>query len=359
MDLTRRQLLAGCAAAVPSLYATASAGSTHDVEARPMGIVAYCYSLRMSADRTHGANAGLNEPIAFIEYCHQRGAGGVQISIGVRDSAFAARLREKIDSLHMYLEGIVRLPQDRSDLQRFTREVETARAAGAGVLRTVLLGTRRYETFATADAFRQWADRAWASLTLAEPIVARHDMRLAIENHKDLRSDELLRVLKRLSSRHVGLCVDTANSVALLEDPLEVIEAYAPWAFSTHIKDVSVAEYDEGFLLGEPPLGEGILDLDKIVALFRRARPEIHLNLEMITRDPLKVPCLTPRYWATFENLSGRHLARTMSWVRKHQPHALPARISGLTSEQKLAVEESNVQKCLAHAGKHFAKKSA
>jgi sugar phosphate isomerase/epimerase len=155
------------------------------------------------------------------------------------------------------------------------------------------------------------------------------------------------------------VCVDTANSIALLEDPLEVIEAYAPWAFSTHLKDVSVAEYEEGFLLGEVPLGEGILDLNKIVALLRRARPEIHLNLEMITRDSLKVPCLTPRYWATFDTLSGRHLARTMSWVRKHQPHPLPARISGLTSEQKLAVEESNVQKSLAYARKHFVKKSS
>jgi sugar phosphate isomerase/epimerase len=358
MDLTRRQLLAGCAAAVPSLHALASASSTQDAEARPMGVVAYCYSLRMSADRTRGASAGLNDPLAFIEHCHERGAGGVQISIGVRDSAFAARLREKIDSLHMYLEGIVRLPQDGGELQRFTREVETARAAGAGVLRTVLLSTRRYETFATADAFRQWADRAWTSLTLAEPIVARHDMRLAIENHKDLRVDEFLPVLKRLGSRHVGVCVDTANSIALLEDPLEVVEAYAPWALSTHIKDVSVAQYEEGFLLGEPPLGEGILDLDKMVALFRRARPEIHLNLEMITRDPLKVPCLTPRYWATFETLSGRHLARTMSWVRKHQPPRPAARISGLTSEQKLAVEESNVQKSLAYARKHFARKS-
>ena len=171
-----------------------------------------------------------------------------------------------------------------------------------------------------------------------------------------MRADELLPVLKRLSSRHVGVCVDTANSIALLEDPLDVIEAYAPWAFSTHIKDVSVAEYEEGFLLGEPPLGEGILDLNKIVALFRRARPEIHLNLEMITRDPLKVPCLTPKFWATFESLPGRHLARTMSWVRKHGSRQPRAPMSSLTPEQKLALEERNVQKSLAYARKHLAR---
>ncbi|HEV3082074.1 MAG TPA: sugar phosphate isomerase/epimerase [Gemmataceae bacterium] len=354
MDLTRRELLAGGLAALPVLPALASGSGRQDTEVRPMGVVAYCYGLRLAADRAGGPNAGLNDPIAFVEHCQQRGAGGVQMSIGVRDSAYAARLRDKIADLHMYLEGIIRLPKDRMDAERFAREVTTAKEAGAKVLRTVLLGTRRYETFETAAAFRDWTDRAWHSLVSAEPIIAGHDMRLAIENHKDLRTEELLPLLKRLSSQHVGLCVDLANSIALLEDPVAVVEAYAPWAFSTHMKDVAVLEYEDGFLLGEVPLGEGLLDLKKITAILRQARPEIHLNLEMITRDPLKVPCLTPRYWATFEKLPGRHLARTMSWVRKHQPSQRPAPVNGLTQEQKLAVEESNVQKSLAYARKHL-----
>ena len=351
MNLTRRELLASGLAMLPVL---ASGSERQDTEARPMGIVAYCYSLRLSADRAGGPHAGLNDPIAFVEHCRQRGAGGVQISLGVRDSAYTARLRDKIAALHMYLEGIVRLPKDRTDADRFAQEVATAKEAGARVLRTVLLGTRRYETFETAAAFRDWTDRAWQSLVLAEPIIAGHDMRLAIENHKDLRTEELLPLLKRLSSRHVGVCVDLANSIALLEDPLEVVDAYAPWAFSTHMKDVAVYQYDDGFLLGEVPLGEGILDLKKITGTLRQARPEIHLNLEMITRDPLKVPCLTTRYWATLENLPGRHLARTMSWVRKHQPPQRPALVNRLTQEQKLALEESNVQKSLAYARKHL-----
>ena len=44
----------------------------------------------------------------------------------------------------------------------------------------------------------------------------------------------------------------------------------------------------------------------------------------MITRDPLKVPCLTDRYWATFADLPGRHLARTLSLVRSHLRDPLP-----------------------------------
>jgi sugar phosphate isomerase/epimerase len=344
-------MLAACAAAVPALGGSPSLAEPPADGEKRLGVVAYSYSLRLAADRA-GKVPGLADPLAFLEHCHQRGAGGIQTGIGARDQTYTAGLRARAASYRMFVEGSVRLPQDRADVDRFDREVRAAREAGAAVLRTVMLSGRRYETFDTAEAFRRWADRSYQSLTLAEPVVARHGVRLAVENHKDLRADELVGVLKRLGSRHVGACVDTGNSIALLEDPLETAEALAPWAFTTHLKDMGVQEYEEGFLLSEVPLGEGFLDLKRVVGVLRRARPEVRFNLEMITRDPLKVPCLAPKFWATFADLPGRHLARMLALVRKHK-RPLP-RVSGLTREQQLAAEEDNVRKSLAFARKHL-----
>jgi sugar phosphate isomerase/epimerase len=170
----------------------------------------------------------------------------------------------------------------------------------------------------------------------------------------------MLAILKRLDSRHVGVCVDTGNSIALLEDPYEVVEAYATWAFSTHLKDMAVAEYDQGFLLSEVPLGEGFLDIKRIIATLVKARPEVRFNLEMITRDPLKIPCLTPKYWATFDSLPGKHLARALAMVRKLGDPRLgdPKQVtrnplpttSGLSQKQKLDLEEKNVRQSLTYA---------
>ena len=42
--------------------------------------------------------------------------------------------------------------------------------------------------------------------------------------------------------------------------PLEVVEAYAPHAFTSHLKDMGVEEYPAGFRLAEVPLGQGVLD---------------------------------------------------------------------------------------------------
>jgi 3-oxoisoapionate decarboxylase len=218
----------------------------------------------------------------------------------------------------------------------------------------VLLSGRRYETFDSAETFRKWAERSYQSLTLAEPVVAKAPMRLAVENHKDLRTGEQLDVLKRLDSPHVGVCVDTGNNLALLEDPTEVVEALAPRAFTTHLKDMVVEEYEDGFLLAEVPLGEGILDLKKIVALLRKARPDIRLNLEMITRDPLRIPCLAPKYWASSADVPASQLARALALVRKHKPKQPLAKVSGLTAEKRLAVEEDNVKKSLDYARQHL-----
>lgn len=247
----------------------------------------------------------------------------------------------------MYLEGIIALPRDEADVDRFEAEARTARGAGATIVRTVMLSGRRYETFSTADGFRRFAASSARSLQLAAPVVARNGIFLAVENHKDWRADELLAILKRDGNDHVGVCLDTGNSIALLEDPMEVVEALAPRSFTTHFKDMSLEEYRRGFRLSEVVFGTGILDLPRVVRVLRTARPGIRFNIEMITRDPLKVPCLTERYWVTFPDLPGRHLARALSLVRDHPPsHPLP-RISHLPPEAQLRAEDENIRRCL------------
>jgi hypothetical protein len=63
----------------------------------------------------------------------------------------------------------------------------------------------------------------------------------------------------------------------------------------------------------------------------------------MITRDPLKIPCLTKKYWAVMEGASGEDLAGTLSMVRKNAAKLLPS-IAGLSAEEKSKLEDQNVR---------------
>ena len=333
----RREFLAASAAALFTGLSRADDGKR-----TPLGIVIHSYPVR-SRDR------GFTDPLTFLDFCRERGAAGIQIGLGALSADRARELRGAAEKHDMYVEGSIRPPKDRGDVERFDREIATSRECGATVVRTVLLGGRRYEALHAAAEFTAFTDKALASLRLAEPVVARHRVALAVENHKDFRTDELIDVMKAVSSEYVGVCVDTGNSIALLERPTDTATALAPWVRSCHLKDMGVEPSADGFLLAEVPLSDGFLDLKGIVAALKKARPGLRLSLEMITRDPLRIPCLTDDYWATLGRVPGRDLARVLALVKAHAARDPLPRTSKLPADEQRAVEDRNVRRCLAY----------
>ena len=354
--MNRRDALFSIAggAAVSILGTPARAPGFARSKGTQLGIAQFSYNIRLKAGRSGRAKIRLDDPLNFLDHCHEVGAGGVQMSIGVREETFASKLRHKAEAYGMFVEGSAGLPPSRSDVEKFEAVVRTAKQAGANVIR-VAMGGRRYEQFDRAEQFRTFADRSQKSLQLGEPVAARHGMRLAIENHKDRRIPEMLEMLNHISSEYVGLCVDTGNSFALLEDPMATVEAYAPWALAAHLKDMALAEYEDGFLLADVPLGKGVLNLPEMVGIFRKANPGINFSLEMATRDPLQVPCLTEKYWATFEDVPGSDLARTLRYVRANasSKQILP-KVNHLPTDKLVRIEETNIKQSLAYAKEHL-----
>ncbi len=328
-------------------YGTGQAGKSR------LGIADFSYNIRLKAERSSRAKGSLGDPLNFLDHCNNIGAGGVQMNIGARDEDYTRRLRQKAQAYNMFIEGSTSLPRARSGLEKFEASVRTAKQAGAQVTR-IAIGGRRYEQFSKAEQFKAFAERSLKSVQLAEPVVTRHRMRLAIENHKDWRIDQMLGMLRRISSEYTGVCVDTGNSFSLLEDSMAVVESYAPYAFAAHLKDMAVDEYEDGFLLADVPLGQGLLDLPRIVRVLRKARPEIRFSLEMATRDPLKVPCLTEKYWATFANVSGYDLARTLRYVRTNSSRGRLPKVNHLPPNELVKLEEANIKKCLTFAKEHL-----
>jgi sugar phosphate isomerase/epimerase len=350
--MNRRDILysiaAGLAAAttgrLDKIYAAANENKSQ------LGIADFSFNIRLRAERTGKNKGNLGEPLNFLEHCHNIGAGGIQMNIGVRDEAYTRKIRQQTERYEMFIEGSSSLPRDKSGIKKFAAAVRTAARAGAKVIRTAI-GGRRYEQFEKAEQFRAFAQRTRNSLQLAEPVAAKHRIKLAIENHKDWRIDQMLDMLKSISSEYLGVCVDTGNSFALLEDPMAVVEAYAPYAFSVHLKDMAVAEYEDGFLLADVVLGQGLLGLPKMVKILKKANPGINFSLEMATRDPLEVPCLTEKYWATFEDVPGSDLARTLRYVRANaSPKQMLPKVNHLPLDERIKIEEANIKKSLAYA---------
>jgi 3-oxoisoapionate decarboxylase len=348
--ISRREALQRIGGAAGLLAAWPAAAKNITDPRGPIGIGMHSYGFQWRAARQNRKGAKFHDALSLLQYAFELGAEGVQVAIENHDRAHARRIKYHADKLEMYFEAQFQLPKDEADLPRFERDVRLARDAGAMVFRTACLSGRRYETFKSAEEFRDFSAQSVKSIQLAEPILKRHRLRVAIENHKDWLVSELLEIVRHVSSEWIGICVDTGNSIALMEDAMRVIEEYAPFAFSVHLKDMAVADSPDGFLLSEVPLGRGYLPIPQIVQTLRKANPTVQLNLEMITRDPLNVPCLTETYWATMPNTPASQLAHTLATAKQHTSKAPLPRTTGLQPADQLEREDEHVRASLAWA---------
>lgn len=350
-ETSRRTVLQSAVVGTVGLWLPSSVPSQErkSVPRSSMGLVQYCCGIRRKHLQKQNPEFDLFEPKHFLTHCQNVGAGGAQIRLGIRPPQDLKAIREQAERAGLFLEAIVTAPRDRQDAQRFDQEMATARNAGAVAARTTVIPGRRYEFFRSLEMFQEYEALARKSLELAAPIAENYKIPLAVENHKDHRDAERVALFKAISSEYVGACVDTGNSLALLEDPLSTVEKLAPWAHAVHLKDQAVKLYEDGFLLGDIPLGQGALDLKRLVEILQKTKPGIRFSLELITRDPLKVPCLTEKYWRTFPDLPAQELARTLRYVRDHSTDNLQD-ISRLSPEEQLAREDANVRESLTYA---------
>jgi sugar phosphate isomerase/epimerase len=331
-----------------SLAAARSALIASGAQKPRIGICTFSCHQHWQSVRQKEPGIQFTDARSFYDYARNLGAGGVQTSVAGLDEAQARSFRDHITETGGCYEGDIRLPQDEAALGTFEREVQVTRAAGASVARAVLQGGRRYEVFHSIDDFREFRSQASRRLAWVEPILRKHQLKLAIENHKDLTVEELTALMREFSSEWIGVLVDTGNNIALLDEPHAAVEALAPFALSVHFKDMAVQQDADGFLLSEIACGQGFLDLPRMTATLRKANPKIVFNLEMATRDPLKVPCLAPDYWVTFPQREATHLAPALDLVKSHPATHQPPRVSGKSREQILRDEEANNRESLA-----------
>ena len=283
--------------------------------------------------------------LEFIDLVNRFGMGGAQVPLTTLEPAYARHVRERLEQSGLFFI----LNTSFNDVDLFRQNVAMAKEAGAVAIR-VASGGRRYEDFSTLAERQTHVAQVHDRIRAAIPIAEAARIPIALENHKDFTVDEQVKLYKDYSSEYFGACIDTGNNLALLEDPMEVIEKLSPFAVTSHLKDATLEEYSEGFLLGDIPLGEGFFDLKQVVALLRKYKPNLPLLLECITRNPLHIPCLTDKYWATFPAPDGLLLARSLRRVRANKPKwqmHLPAKPSPALLRE---METKHIETSIAYA---------
>lgn len=89
---------------------------------------------------------------------------------------------------------------------------------------------------------------------------------VALENHSDYKTDEMLQILDLVEHDALKITFDTGNALYHREDPVETAGKLAPYAVYTHIKDM---KYTGPFLMSVP-LGQGEVDVHAIVNILKK-----------------------------------------------------------------------------------------
>ena len=63
---------------------------------------------------------------------------------------------------------------------------------------------------------------------------------VAVENHADRPTEELMALVSATGSDRLGLCFDVGNAVRVGDDPVLAARAAAPMAFMTHLRDLTL-----------------------------------------------------------------------------------------------------------------------
>ena len=143
------------------------------------------------------------------------------------------------------------------------KSIEYAKDIGAEVMRVV--GSSLMFRFEPHGPQLETLSK-WFSIAAKE--VEKQGIKMAVENHIDYNSEELLQLFKNVGSPNIGINFDTGNFVRVLDDPVKAMEKLVKHVFATHIKDLKIqkgAAVDDWFFFSCTPVGDGgIVDNMKI-----------------------------------------------------------------------------------------------
>ena len=180
------------------------------------------------------------------------------------------RLREAAGARRVSLEAGTR----GLDPEHLSRYVTIARRIGARLLRTVLSGSLcGPEQMAKAEE----------GIRQVLPALHQQGVTLALENNEAFSAAEFDKLMRRIASPRLGICLDTANSLGRPETLETVVEYLAEHAVMLHAKDYDIRRIDTrmGFSVVGQPAGDGRVDFDWVLTeLGQRGRDQISVIVE-------------------------------------------------------------------------------
>jgi len=255
----------------------------------------------------------ITEPLslnAFVTKARELGLSGVEFPLlsrapvfdgGFAETAsFSGDLRESLSNDNLTLIADYGALLD-YDADHTTEYMKLAAGSGASVVRCILshilCGDRRNFPGGWQAHRNALAQRLRELLPAAEDL----GISLAIENHQDATSDDLLDLYEESGlSPAFGVTLDTGNPLSVCEDPVAYAQRISSLIRHVHLKDYTVHFAPEGFRLVRCAAGDGVVDFPAILEIVRANGSRVMPAIEVAAQATRTVPMLEPDWWGCY-----------------------------------------------------------
>ncbi|WP_246591518.1 sugar phosphate isomerase/epimerase family protein [Aminobacter anthyllidis] len=231
----------------------------------PLFAHAYAFHLNM--------RFGGMPPLRMAEFARAQKLAGLKIHVEDGEQASLSRMSE--EALHTYgaaMKGLgleLHVETSTTEVTGLANAVRIAHATGATSLRCY----PRYEGRVSDIIERTTADLR--QLTALDPD---GHLRFTLEQHEDLKSEELIRILKAVANPRLSLLFDFGNMINAYEPPLAALVDQAPYVSEVHVKDCLVQPDRGGWAHAACQSGKGHLPMHAMfveLLLLGEDRPQV------------------------------------------------------------------------------------
>ncbi len=252
--------------------------------------------------------AGLD---GFVNLCLEYGARSIELDL----SHLRGLSDEGLSELRQRLDGLAIVVSASPPTERLPEAIHIADRLGAKTVRvglsTVLCGAR-----AATPGWDGLVAQIRDGLCHAAPLAEQAGLSLAIEDHQDFGSEELV-AFCLAAGPSVGITFDTGNPLAVGEAPLDFAQRVAPHVRHLHLKDYRVQPTDEGFRLVRCAIGEGAIDFGALLPLLPS---DLTASLEPGALEARHIRLLCPDWWRGYPSRSALELVECLAATK---PNAL------------------------------------
>jgi sugar phosphate isomerase/epimerase len=202
------------------------------------------------------------------------------------------------------------------DPDKLANAIDLGVRLGASTVRTIVRGAKLGgDRRSMAGHWQSFLHEILAGLREATIIAERAGVNLAIENHQDLSSEELLWLCESIGSPRLGITLDTGNALATAEEPVDFARRVAPYVKNVHLKDYQIYTCDEGYRLVRCPLGQGVVDFPTLFGILSETCPEVTMSIELGALEARLVRVLADDYWPDYPPRTAARFAHVLRFV--------------------------------------------